>query len=156
MVSSNPSNGLIYLQQYQCMKNQAQTSIFCREKNYSEGNFSIQYFELFFFPETAFNAQTVFISVCALYNTYFRYTAVRLVVGGFKSLQSPYYFYNNTNIGEITHKTRDSVEKIIRKEIFQISSLNFSLFLKLSLTRRLSSLAFVARIIHTPVAKQIG
>ena len=40
--------------------------------------FSIQYFELFSFPETAYDAQTVSISVCALYNTYVRYTTVRL------------------------------------------------------------------------------
>ena len=71
-----PPKSILFLQQHQHWRNHAQTSRFCR-KNYSKGSFSIQYFELFFFPETAFDAQTVFFSVCGSYNTYARCTTDR-------------------------------------------------------------------------------
>ena len=95
---------ILFLQQHQHWRNLAQTSRFCR-KNYSEGNFSIEQFEFLSLHETTHDAQTIFLSVCGLYNTYVRCITVRLTRWCLQIPQMALFVYNNTNIWEITNKT---------------------------------------------------
>ena len=154
-MASNPSKVHTFFTPTPTLE-KSRTNVEILLKKFFERNFSIQQIELLSLLETAHDAQTVFLSVCGSYNTYTRCTTVGQQGGVFKSLQWPYLVTTTPTFEKSRKKLRFSVEAIIRKEIFQFSSLNFSFFLKLPLTRRLSSLAFVACIIHIFVALQLG
>ena len=156
MVSSNPSNGLICLQQHQHLGNHEQNFIFLSKTLFERKIFQFSSLNFSFFLKLRLTRRLSSLAFVACIIQMFVALQLSKQGGVFKSLLWPYLFTTTPTFEKSRTKLRFSVEDIIRKEIFQFSSLNFSFFLKLLLTRRLSSLAFVACIIHIFVALQLG